>query len=73
MIQKGVKTLCFDYLRVKKKGADDEVHEVLINNLTLFEGVNLSKVPSGEYVFVGLPLRIKCDGTPARAILVKEK
>jgi len=71
LVKVGVKTLGFDYLSVKKPGEDDEVHEVLINNLTLFEGLNLAEVPEGEYVFIGLPLRVNCDGAPARVILVK--
>jgi len=72
LVGAGLKTLGFDYLSVKKFGGDDEVHEVLINNLTLFEGLNLSEVPEGEYIFIGLPLRISCDGAPARVILVKD-
>ena len=71
LIESGIKTLGVDHLSVKKFGSDDEVHELLIKNLTLFEGLNLSEVPAGEYLFVGLPLRIVCDGAPARAILVK--
>ncbi|GAI03521.1 unnamed protein product, partial [marine sediment metagenome] len=67
-----VKTLGFDYLSVKKLEADDEVHEMLIKNLTLFEGLNLAEVPEGEYTFIGLPLRIHCDGAPARVVLVKD-
>lgn len=72
LVKVGVKTLGFDYLSVKKLGADDEVHEMLINNLTLFEGLNLAEVPEGEYTFIGLPLRINCDGAPARVVLVKD-
>jgi len=72
LVKAGVKTLGFDYLSVKKPEGDDEVHEVLINNLTLFEGLNLAEVPEGEYTFIGLPLRIDCDGAPARVILVKD-
>jgi len=72
LVKVGVKTLGFDYLSVKKFGGDDEVHEVLINNLTLFEGLNLAEVPEGEYTFLGLPLRIKCEGAPVRVILVKD-
>ena len=71
LIESGIKTLGVDHLSVKKFGGDDEVHELLINNLTLFEGLNLSEVSAGEYLFVGLPLRIVCDGAPARAILIK--
>lgn len=72
LVDAGVKTLGFDYLSVKKFGGDDEVHEILINNMTLFEGLNLSEVPEGEYLFIGLPLRISCDGAPARVILIKD-
>ena len=71
LIECGIKTLGVDHLSVKKFRGDDEVHELLINNLTLFEGLNLSEVPAGECLFVGLPLRMVCDGAPARAILVK--
>jgi len=72
LVEAGVKTLGCDYLSVKKFGGDDEVHQVLISNLTLFEGLNLAKVPEGEYIFIGLPLRISCDGAPARVILVED-
>ena len=71
LVETGVKTLCFDYLSIKKFGGDPEVHEVLISNLTLFEGLNLANVPAGEYLFLGLPLRIDCDGAPARVLLVE--
>lgn len=71
LVNKGIKTLGFDYLSVKQFEADDDVHSLLINNLTLFEGLNLSEVPEGEYIFAGLPLRIDCDGSPARVLLIK--
>lgn len=72
LVERGVKTLAVDYLSVKKFGGDHEVHEELINSLTLFEGVDLSEVPPGKYTFIGLPLPIDCDGAPARVVLVKE-
>jgi arylformamidase len=71
LVEVGVKTFGFDYLSVKKPEGDDEVHEVLISNLTLFEGLNLAEVSEGEYTFIGLPLRIDCDGAPARVVLVE--
>jgi len=71
LVKAGIKTLGCDYLSVKKFGGDDEVHRVLINNLTLFEGLNLAQVPEGEYTFIGLPLPISCDGAPARIILIE--
>ena len=72
LVNIGIKTLGFDYLSVKQFEADDDVHSLLINNLTLFEGLDLSDVPEGEYIFVGLPLRIDCDGSPARVLLIKK-
>jgi arylformamidase len=71
LVNLGVKTLGFDYLSVKKYGADDDVHSLLISNLTLFEGLNLVDIPEGEYIFAGLPLRLDCDGAPARVILIE--
>jgi len=73
LVEVGVKTLGCDYLSVKKFGGDNEVHHVLINNLTLFEGLNLAEVPEGEYIFIGLPLRISCEGSPARVLLVEDQ
>ncbi len=67
-----IKTLGCDYLSVKKFGGDDEVHEIVINNMTLFEGLNLNSVPEGEYLFMGLPIKLECDGAPARVIIVKK-
>jgi arylformamidase len=72
LVQKKIKTLGFDYLSVKKFGGDDEVHELLINNLTLIEGINLKNVQEGNYYFIGLALRLKSDGSPARAILIED-
>lgn len=71
LVDLGIKTLGFDYLSVKKFGGDDDVHSLLINSLTLFEGLNLSDVSQGEYIFAGLPLKIDCDGAPARVLLIR--
>ena len=70
LVEKGVKTLGFDYLSVKKFKSDYEVHEILIKNLILFEGLNLSQVTEGLYTFIGLPLKIDSDAAPARVILM---
>jgi arylformamidase len=72
LVEANVKTLGFDYLSVKKFGGDPKVHELLINNLTLFEGLNLSDINGGKYFFMGLPLNISCDGAPARAIIIEK-
>jgi arylformamidase len=72
LVNAGIKTVGFDYLSVKKPDGDDEVRELLINNTTLFLGLNLAGIQEGEYTFLGLPLRIDTDGAPARVILVRE-
>lgn len=71
LVDAGVKTLGFDYLRVSKQG-DEEVRELLINNMALFVGLNLAGIHEGEYTFLGLPILIDADGAPARVILIKE-
>ena len=74
LVKKKIKTLGVDYLSVQEfKSGVTGVHPKIINNMTLFEGLDLSKVKAGEYLFVGLPLRIKNgDGAPARALLIEE-
>lgn len=72
LVNAGIKTLGFDYLSVKKPDGDDEIRELLINNTTLFLGLNLAGIHEGEYTFLGLPLRVDTDGAPARVILVRE-
>jgi arylformamidase len=71
LISAGVRTLGIDYLSVKKFGKDDDVHALIIDNMTLFEGLNLKWVKAGEYTFIGLPLRMATDGSPARALLLE--
>jgi len=73
LVEKQIKTLGCDYLSVKKFSGDNKVHELIINNMTLFEGLNLAEVSQGEYIFVGLPLRLEADGAPARVILIQKK
>ena len=67
-----VRTLGVDYLSVKRFGGDDIVHNIIIENMTLFEGLCLKGIREGAYTFAGLPLRIDCDGSPARAILIQD-
>ena len=74
LAEKKVKTVGIDHLSVKQLGnRESQTHQMLIGNMTVFEGLDLSKVKPGKYVFVGLPLKIKdCDGAPARAILIEK-
>ncbi len=68
-----IKTVGIDYLSVKQLGnRESKTHPILIGNMTVFEGLDLSAAKPGKYIFAGLPLKIKnCDGAPARAILIE--
>lgn len=72
LVEKKIKTLGVDYLSVEKFNEDEGVHDILVDNLTLFEGLCLKDVDPGEYIFIGLPLKINGDGAPVRAVLIIE-
>ncbi len=62
-----------DSLSVKQRGSpDNRAHTSLLkNNIVILEGLDLSKVTSGEYTLICLPLSLAaCDGAPARALLL---
>ncbi|HCJ11257.1 MAG TPA: arylformamidase [Clostridiales bacterium] len=74
LVRCGVRTLGFDYLSVDPpKDPVKAAHRALLAaGVVLFEGLNLSVVPPGDYFFVGLPLRLEeTEGAPARAILLE--
>lgn len=73
-VRAGIKTIGIDYLSVQKfRTGYCASHCVLLNNnIIIFEGLDLSKVKEGHYIFAGLPLKVKDgDGAPARAILIE--
>jgi arylformamidase len=72
LVERGVRTVGVDYLSVggwQKDGV--ECHRILLGaEVWIIEGLNLSKIPPGEYDLVCLPLNIPgSDGAPARAIV----
>ena len=72
LAEQKIKVIGFDYLSVVKRGSKSKTHNILLNNnIVIFEGLDLRKVKPGKYIFVGLPLKIKCDGAPARVILIQ--
>ena len=74
LAKKGVRTVGIDYLSVQKfRTGYCAAHCVLLKKgIPIFEGLDLSKVRPGSYLFAGLPLKIKgCDGAPARVILIE--
>ncbi len=50
----------------------DEVHKILLRSgCIIVESLKLEKVPNGKYFYVGLPLKMKVDGSPIRACLIE--
>ena len=64
-----------DYFSVEQFGNTSlAVHRVLLKNgIIIVEGLDLRKVPAGNYFMFCLPLKCDCDGAPARVLLVTEK
>lgn len=86
LAERGIILFGIDWLSIKKRspasasaalragGSEDtRPHtSLLAKNIVIFEGLDLSQVPAGEYQFIGLPLKFTdLDGAPARAVLVK--
>ena len=74
LAQKEITLFGTDYLSIKQKGSEDNrPHtELLGKGIPTIEGLDLSGDDTGEYFFVGLPLRLKdLDGSPIRAALIQ--
>jgi arylformamidase len=70
----GVKLVGIDYLSIEKFGSMDFVtHKTLLEKeVVILEGVDLRKVPAGEYELICLPIKFiggTGDGAPARTLL----
>ncbi len=68
---RGVILVGIDAPSIKKKGAKDSVHKILLDaGMVILEGLWLKDVPAGEYELLCLPLAVVgLNGAPARAIL----
>lgn len=69
-----IKLVGIDYLSVEKFGSRDfPTHMTLLKKeIVILEGLDLRKVPAGDYELICLPMKIISetgDGAPARAIL----
>lgn len=74
LISQEVKTVGIDYLSlVKFKGGEkaEIAHKKANKRMTVIEGLNLSNIEPGEYIFAGMPLKIETDGAPIRAALIE--
>jgi arylformamidase len=75
LADKNIALFAIDYLSIKQKGSpDNRAHTALLDkNISIIEGVDLSKVEEGEYQIFCAPLKIEgIDGAPCRAILIQE-
>jgi len=74
LVEMDVKLIGIDYLSVEKFGEKDfPVHKLLLKReIVVLEGLDLRKVPAGDYELICLPMKIISqtgDGAPARVIL----
>ncbi len=70
-----IKLFGIDYFSVKQRGSKDQrPHTSLLSkNIPIIEGLDLSKVPAGEYTLICLPLKFTgIEGAPARVILIDQ-
>lgn len=70
---KKIKLVGIDNLGIERSQPNHETHTVLFRkNIPIVEGLELSKITPGRYVFIGFPLKIeKGDASPIRAVLVR--
>lgn len=72
LIDHGVKTVGFDYLGIERNQPGHPTHKTILQSGIIIEGLRLAPVEPGIYTLFCLPLLIdKSDGSPARAILIK--
>lgn len=63
-----------DYLSIEQYDSlDNTAHKTLLSSgAVLLEGLDLSRVPAGDYLLMALPLKIEnADGSPTRAVLIE--
>jgi arylformamidase len=73
LVDRGVQLVGIDYLSIDKfKSEKHPSHFVLLeSNVVIVEGLDLRKVPAGNYEMAALPLNLQdTDGAPTRVILM---
>ena len=73
LVRRGVELVGIDYLSIERFGADaPRTHRALLErDIVIVEGLDLRRIPPGEYELICLPLKLAgLDGAPARAVLV---
>jgi arylformamidase len=75
LVEIGVETIGVDYLSVEpfEDGEFNTHHTLLGADVVILEGLVLTEVEPGEYLLACLPLKLAgSDGSPARAILIRD-
>jgi arylformamidase len=75
LVEIGVETIGVDYLSVEpfEDGEFNTHHTLLGADVLILEGLVLTEVEPGEYFLACLPLKLAgSDGSPARAILIRD-
>jgi arylformamidase len=75
IVEQGIQLVGIDYLSIERfKENDNRTHKILLEKeVIVVEGLDLSKIESGYYQLVCLPIKlVGSDGAPARVILKKE-
>ena len=70
---KKIKLVGIDNLGIERSQPNHETHSILFSkSIPIVEGLELSSIKPGRYIFIGFPLKIKKgDASPIRAVLVK--
>lgn len=73
LTSKKIKAVGIDYLGIERQQPNHETHEYLmLNGITIIEGLRLAQADPGSYMLWCLPLRVQgLEAAPARAILQK--
>ena len=75
LVARGVELVGVDYLSIEQfHSGHHRTHRTLLErSVVIVEGLALAGVPTGEYQFICLPLKLAgIDGAPARAVLVEQ-
>jgi arylformamidase len=72
LVERGIRLVGVDYLSVGPYRDTVRTHQILLGaGVIVLEGLDLSRITSGKYHLVCLPLKIEGgDGAPARAVLI---
>lgn len=75
VVKAGIKLLGVESQSVGPAATPMEIHRILLGaGVVLLEGLVLTQVPTGRYTLSAFPLNLgpDCDGSPVRAVLIKE-